>query len=106
MTDLDIIGGWCAAIALLLGVVAVSIGLSTPARIVIAPTQPQENSMPQTQTPPRKQTSRAVSRLAAKILRDKAYRPTVGEIRTLAASLLSQDETPSTPKTAKAPAKR
>lgn len=42
---------------------------------------------------PRKQSSRAVSRLAARILRDKSYRPKIAEVRTLAASVLSQDET-------------
>lgn len=53
---------------------------------------------------PAKQTTRAVSRLAAKVLRG-GYRPTAAEIRTLAASALAQDETPAkkkAPKKAKA----
>lgn len=52
-------------------------------------------------TAPKKQSSRAVSRLAAKCLRP-GYRATAAEVRTLAASVLSQDETPAPKKAAPA----
>lgn len=59
-----------------------------------------------TKPAPRKQSSSAVSRLAAKCLRP-GYRATAAEVRTLAASVLAQDETPppKPARAAKSPAK-
>lgn len=46
-------------------------------------------------SPPPRQSSPAVSSLASKVLSGAKPSPTKGEVKTLAASVLSQDQTPS-----------
>lgn len=101
MTGVEI-GGLFGLAAFLCAVEAFAHAFAAPPvvrrRVGDAPPPPPLQSPKESPVTVRKQSSRAVSRLAARILRDKSYRPKIAEVRTLAASVLAQDETPATKK--------